>query len=219
MNDVHIGEMLVRTTASFFSILILARVIGKKQLSQLTFFHYVTGITIGSVAAEIAAQVETPFFDGLISLIWWSLLTIFVTFVTTKSKHARLLFDGKPTVLMKNGQLNRKALKKERLHMDELTMLLREQNIFSLNEVDFITLETNGEIGVRKKSDSMGAAMALAIPTEVISDGQIIYENLDELGITENWLIEQLKKQNIDSYDNVFFAQLLEDGTLYISPK
>ena len=101
--ELNLGEMLLRSTCAFFAILLLARIIGKKQLSQLTFFHYVTGITFGSIAAEISAQVETPFLDGLVSLIWWTVLTLLISFLTMKSKKARVLFDDKPMIVIQNG--------------------------------------------------------------------------------------------------------------------
>lgn len=223
--EINFVEMLLRTTGSFFAILFLARIIGKKQLSQLTFFHYVTGITIGSISAEMAAQAETPFWDSMIALVWWSLLTILVTVITLKNKTARVLFDGKPTILMKDGQILVSALKKERIHIDELMMLLREQNIFSLDEVQHVTLETNGEIGILKKvrfrntekqdlTENLKAPKYF--PTEIISDGKIIYENMNELGLSSDWLMNQLRKQNINDLAVVYFAQILEDGTLYI---
>ena len=224
--EINFFEMILRTTGSFFAILILARIIGKKQLSQLTFFHYVTGITVGSIAAEIAAQAETPFWDGIISLIWWSVLTILVTIVTLKSKNLRILFDGKPTVLIKNGVIFASALKKERLHIDELMMMLREKDIYSLDEVLHVTLETNGEIGVMKKPSSRNVTQqdmqikpteVLHFPIEIISDGTIIYENLHQADLDEQWLMRKLRKKNIENVEDVFFAQLLENGSIYIS--
>lgn len=226
--ELNFFEMIFRTTGSFFAILILARIIGKKQLSQLTFFHYVTGITFGSIAAEIAAQAETPFFDGLISLSWWTVLTIFISFLSLKSKKMRVLFDDKPIILIYNGIINPQNLKKSRLHTDELTMLLREQSIFSVDEVQFAVFETNGELSVMKKS-SMSTATKQDVsasttpyqymPTELISDGKIISENLIELGLTEDWLLKKLRKKNIHDVADVYFAQILENGSLYISLK
>ena len=224
--EINFFEMIIRATGSFFAILILARIIGKKQLSQLTFFHYVTGITVGSIASEIAAQAETPFFDGLIALIWWCLLTILVTSVTLKSKKLRILFDGKPTVLVKDGVIFPSALKKERLHIDELMMMLREKDIYSLDEVLHVTFETNGEIGVMKKPSSRNVTRqdmqikpteVLQFPVEIISDGKIIYENLQEANLDDQWLMRKLRKKNIDNVEDVYFAQLLENGSLYIS--
>ncbi|MEK4227974.1 DUF421 domain-containing protein [Solibacillus sp. FSL H8-0538] len=226
MLELNVWEMLLRATGAFFAILLLARIIGKKQLSQLTFFHYVTGITFGSIAAEISAQVETPFWDGLISLVWWSILTMFVSFLSLKSKKARVLFDDKPMIVMQNGVIVADNLKKARLHTDELTMLLREQSIFSVDEVLYAVFETNGNLSVMKKPAQRSATkvdvkadvtMPGFLPTELISDGKIISENLIELDLTEDWLLKKLKKKNIDSVEDVYFAQVLENGSLYIS--
>lgn len=91
---VSFWEMTLRSITSFFVLLLFARLLGKKQLSQLTFFNYVTGITIGSIAADISAESETPFFNGFISLVWWFILTILIGYIGLKSSKARILFDG-----------------------------------------------------------------------------------------------------------------------------
>ena len=226
--ELNLGEMLIRSTCAFFAILLLARIIGKKQLSQLTFFHYVTGITFGSIAAEISAQVETPFLDGLVSLIWWTVLTLLISYLSFKSKKARILFDDKPMILIQNGIILNDNLRKSRLHPDELTMLLREQSIFSLDEVLYAVFETNGELSVMKKPLMRGATkedVNIAapapqfFPTELISDGKIIAANLAELHLTEEWLLKKLSKKNINNVKDVYFAQVLENGSLYISLK
>lgn len=221
-------EMIIRTTGAFFAILFLARIIGKKQISQLTFFHYVTGITFGSIAAEISAQVETPFWDGLVALIWWTVLTILISYLSFKSAKLRVLFDDKPTVLVQNGTILPKNLKKARLSVDELMMLLREQSIFSAADVDYAVFETNGELSIMKKPALETATKqdvkasttpAQYMPTEVISNGKIILQNLLNLDLTEDWLIKKLKKKNVMKVEDVFYAQVLENGSLYVSLK
>lgn len=226
--EVNFWEMILRATLSFFALLILARILGKKQLGQLTFFHYTTGITFGSIASEIAAQAETPFTDGLIALIWWSVLTYLMTIITIKSKKARVLIDDKPTIVIQNGLILESALKKNRLHMDELTMMLREQAVFSVQDVQYALLETTGKLSVLPKPAEQPATKQDVkadvtppsyIPTEVVSDGQLIYENLVELELTEDWLLKKLKKQNVQSVEDVYFAQVQANGSLYISLK
>lgn len=226
--ELNLGEMLIRSTCAFFAILLLARIIGKKQLSQLTFFHYVTGITFGSIAAEISAQVETPFLDGLASLIWWTILTLLVSLIALKSKKARILFDDKPMVLIENGRILQDNLKKSRLHTEELAMLLREQSIFSFDEVHYAVFETNGQLSVLKKPASRTAtkqdvkvdiAIPPFFPIELISDGQVITKNLQEFQLTEEWLQKKLRNKNINSASDVYYAQLLENGSLYVSLK
>ncbi|KMN36455.1 hypothetical protein BFM98_05420 [Lysinibacillus sp. AR18-8] len=220
--------MILRTTLSFFALLILARLLGKKQLGQLTFFHYITGITFGSIASEIASQEETPFLDGLISLVWWSALTYLMTVITIKSKKARVLIDDKPTIVIQKGLILESALQKNRLHLDELTMMLREQAIFSVQDVEYALLETNGKLSVLQKTSEQVATKQdvkadvsppTYLPTEVISDGQLITENIVELELTEDWVIKKLKKQNVHSVEEVYFAQVQTNGSLYISLK
>lgn len=226
--ELNLFEMLLRSSGAFFAILLLARIIGKKQLSQLTFFHYVTGITFGSIAAEISVVVETPFLDGIVSLIWWAVLTILVSFISLKSKKARVLFDDKPMIVMQNGIILNDNLKKARLHPDELAMLLREQSIFSFDEVLYAVFETTGQLSVLKKPLArtatkedvhISASAPQYLPTELVSDGKIIIENLNKLQLTEEWLLKKLAKKNIHDIEQVYYVQILENGSLYISIK
>lgn len=223
--DIHFWETIVRTTLSFVVLLILARLMGKKQISQLTFFHYVTGITIGSIAAEIAAQHETPFVDGLLAMFWWAMLTLLMSYIALKSRRARVILDDQPTIIMYEGRIVEEAMKKSRLHLNDLNMMLREQSIFSIKDVQYAILETNGNLSVLKKAGQEPATKkdvnapapeAKYIPTEIISDGKIIKNNLTELNLTEEWVYEQLKKQGIGKVDQVFYAEIQTDGSLYI---
>ncbi|MDN4606910.1 YetF domain-containing protein [Sporosarcina highlanderae] len=220
--------MMLRTTLSFIILMILARAMGKKQISQLTFFHYVTGITIGSIAAEIAGQSETPFLNGAIALIWWGVLTIFVNFLTVKSKKARVLFDDSPTIIIHKGKISEKGMKNARITLNDLNMMLREQSIFAVADVNYAILETNGQLSVMKKANKESATRQDVkapgkepkyIPTEIISDGKLIKENLTELNLTEEWVYEQLKKNGINKVEHVYYAEILENGTLHIDQR
>ena len=224
--ELNFWEMILRTTLSFSALLVLARLLGKKQLSQLTFFHYITGITIGSTAAEIASQHETPFIDGFISLVWWTVLTLLMSYISLKFPKARILIDDEPTIVIKEGELLVKSLKSSRLHMDDVLMMLREQSIFSIQEVHYAVLETNGELSVLKKVGDQGATKTdvnaaivepLFIPTEIISDGVVLNKNLKELDLTEDWVLKKLRKKGINSPKEVFYAQIQTNGSLYIS--
>ena len=226
--DINLGEMLLRTTGAFFAILFLARLIGKKQLSQLTFFHYVTGITVGSIAAEISAQAETPFWDGLTALIWWSLLTIGISLISMKSQKLRELFDDKPVTIIDDGHIIMSNLKKCRLNFDELGMLLREQDIFDFREVQYAIFETNGQLSVLKyppmqnalKSDVKASTNGTQqLPISVVVQGEIIYPNLYDLGLSEEWLLKKLKRKSKSELSEINFAQIQSDGSIYVSVK
>lgn len=117
----------------------------------MTYFNYITGITIGAVAASITIDTSIDMVDAFVSLIGWSVLTILVGFINLKSPKARIILDGEPTIVIKDGKILEKALKGEKLNMDDLSMLLREQSIFSIQEVNYAVLEPNGQLSVLKK--------------------------------------------------------------------
>ena len=226
--EIDFWEMIIRTTASFLILLILARIMGKKQISQLTFFHYVTGITIGSIAAEISVNADTPFFNGSIALIWWAVLTVIVNLLTIKSIKARKLLDDKPTILILKGKISEQGMKKARFTLNDLTMMLREQGVFSIMDVNYAILETNGELSILKKMSQEPATRQDVkapgtepkyIPTEIISDGNLLKENLTELKLTEEWVYDQLKKKGIGTIEQVYYAEIQGDGTLHIDEK
>lgn len=221
-------EMLLRTTLAFVVLLILARFMGKKQISQLTFFHYVTGITIGSIAADIAGESETPFMDGLVAMIWWAVLTIAMNYISMKSKKARVLLDDKPIIVIQRGKIEAEALGKARLDLNDLNMLLREQSIFSIKDVYYAIFEVNGNLSVMKRAGLENATKTDVkasvkepkyIPTEIISDGELILENLAELKLTEQWVDDQLKKNGISRVDQVFYAEIQANGDLHIDAR
>lgn len=226
--EVDFWEMIMRVTVTFFVLLILARFMGKKQISQLTFFHYVTGITIGSIAGEIAGVSKTPLLDGLIAMIWWTFLTMLMSYIAFKSKKARIILDDQPTIVVYEGKIVEASLKKLRLHLNDLSMMLREQSIFSIKDVHYAILETNGQLSVLKKAGQEAATkkdvnapaqVPKYIPTEVIAEGKITPKNLTELNLTQEWLYGQLKKQGIGNVEHVFYAEVQTDGSLHVDMK
>ncbi|AVD54542.1 hypothetical protein BEH_24575 (plasmid) [Priestia filamentosa] len=225
---VDFWEMILRTTLSFIVLLILARLLGKKQMSQLTFFNYITGITIGSIAADIAGETKTPFFNGLISLIWWSALTALIGYIGMKSSKSRILIDDEPTIVIKEGKILENAMKSIRLNIDDLSMLLREQGVFSTQDVNYAILEPNGKLSILKKINEQTAtkkdlnitsAPPSHIPTEVIADGKLLEDNLKRLNVSKGWINKRLKDQGIHSVEEVFYGEIQPDGSLYIDLK
>lgn len=226
--DFDFWEMILRTTGAFVALLILARLLGRKQLSQLTYFHYITGIAFGSIAAEIAGQTDVKFMNGIIALTWWAVLTLLSSYLSLKSDFGRLILEGQPSIVVKDGALQEKEMKKVKLHLNDLMMMLREQSIFSVQDVHYAILESNGELSVLKKiglqeatKQDVQAAVPIPkyIPSEIISDGKIVKKNMVELNLTEEWLLKELKKKGIQSIEQVFLAQVQTDGSLFTDLK
>lgn len=228
ISEMSAWEMTLRSVVTFLVLFIVTRMMGKKQLSQLSYFHYVTGITIGSIAGEISAHTDANFLDGLLAIIWWFLLTMLMSYILLYSKRARKILDDEPTIIIKEGIILERSLKSLRLHIDDVMMLLREQSIFSLKEVDWAIMENTGNLSVLKKIDQLEASRADVkatmtepkyFPTDLISDGRLIHDNLVELGLTEAWVMKKLRKKNIHHVKDVFYAQIQADGSLYIGER
>jgi len=225
MEHIDFLEMISRTTGAFLALLIMTRLMGKKQMSQLTFFNYVTGITIGSIAALIAGDSETPFWNGFVSLIWWSLLTLAVGWISMRFANLRVAIDGQPTIIVKKGTILERAMKRTRLNLDDFSMMLREEGVFSIQEVEYAILEPNGKISVLKKQEQrtptrrdlrLPISSETYLPSEIICDGRIVEKNLKELGLNAEWLANQLSGTKPEQ---VFYAELQADGTLYYQKK
>jgi len=129
----------------------MARFMGKEHMSQLYFFDYVTGITIGSLAAAVVTDTSLEMIKGIYALILWSILNIIIEFITLKSEKLRLIIDGKPSILIKHGEIDKETLTKSRFKMDELNSIdLENRIVFDITEVDYAILENNGELTILK---------------------------------------------------------------------
>ena len=221
-------EPSLRTIIGFSVLLILTRLLGKKQLGQLTFFTYITGIAMGNIAGDMVVHRDIKLIDGVSGLIAWAFFVFIAELISLKSSKARVLLDGEPSILIKKGAIMQKELASQRLNMDDLTMLLRANNIFSVQDVDYAILEPNGQLSVLKKSVleavtkkdlQLQPETRIYLPTEIIVDGKVVQRNLKELNLDNKWVHQQISKAGIASVEEVFFAELQSDGSLHISKK
>lgn len=221
-------ETSLRTIIGFSILLILTRLLGKKQLGQLTIFTYITGIAMGNIAGDMVVHRDIKLIDGISGLIVWAIMTYLVELLSLKSSKARVFLDGEPSIVIKKGVIMQKELATQRLNMDDLTMLLRVNNVFSIQEVDYAILEPNGQLSVLKKPTlesltkkdmNIQPENRLYLPAEIIVDGKLVSKNLKEWNLSNTWLDQQLKQAGLNSIQDVFFAELQNDGNLYISKK
>ena len=224
----NILETSIRTTIGFFVLLLLTRILGKKQLGQLTIFTYITGIALGNMAGDMVVHKDITLTDGITGLTLWSIFTLIVEYISLKSAKVRVLLDGEPTIVIKKGEIMHDKLVSLRLNIDDLTMLLRTNNVFSIRDVEYAILEPNGQLSVLKKDDkeqvtrkdlNLPTKNILCIPTEIIVDGKLVVANLVEIGQTREWLDQQLKQAGVNSINQVLYAEMQSDGSLYINKK
>ena len=222
-------ELLIRITSTFFVLFMLARITGRKEISQMTFFNWVSAISIGSIAANVAVNQNLSLLNGVLALVGWTVFTLVMGFIDIKSKKGRKLTTGEPVIVIKNGQIMDRALRQVRLDLDSLRAMLRKKNVFQLSDVDLAIFETNGQLSVMKKDmqkaitkgdmNVITSPKPVPVATEFISDGAINYENLTSMNLDQTWLNNQLQQAGMLSVSDVFLAELQQDGTLYIDKK
>jgi len=199
---------------------------GRKMISQITFFDFVVGVIVGSVAANISVSNTNPVVSGITVLIVLALITVSIDFSNIKSIFSRKLTNSEPVTVVENGKIIEKNLKKTRLPLENLMMLLREKNTFNIADVEFAIFETDGKLSVLQKSQKKPVTPSdLNIPTpytgltkDIIIDGGVLDENLQDAKLDREWLMGKLKDNNINSVNKVFYAGLDTSGNLYISP-
>lgn len=217
-----IAKTVLTSLLSIAELFILTKLMGKRQISQLSFFDYINGITIGSIAAEMAINGIKKAAVPAAAMAVYALAAVCISLICDKSVTARKFFNGKPAVIMDKGVINRKVMKKEKLDLNELLMQARISGYYDLSKVQTVILEANGTLSFLPKAeerpvtpsdiDIKPQAETLFIP--MIIDGRIIEKNLIKSNKSLTWLSEQLKKQNVGKPENVLLA--LFDGSKLI---
>ena len=214
---------LCLTTLGSFAVLFLAaKFIGHKQFAQLDFFDYITGITIGSIAAEMATELEQPW-KPLTAMVLYGGITLLLGILTNKFPRSRKYLNGTPTILLDHGTLYRENLKKARLDLSEFLVLCRQQGYFDLTEIQTAVFEYNGTLSILPVSDrrpatpndlSLSPSQAMVF-TELIMDGRILHDNLKRMGRDLTWLERQLQQHRVEAKD-VFLALCDQTGKFVV---
>lgn len=210
-------EVLKVVLATIFSAAILfliTKIIGHKQVAQLDFFDYITGITIGSMAAELATALDEPLWKPTLSMIVFGAIAIVLNFLTRKLPRTRKFINGTPTVVMNDGKLYRRNLKEAKLELSDFLMMCRQAGYFNLDDIKTAVFEYNGTLSILPVStkrplnpeDVNVAVEQEHIGTEVIMDGRIMGNNLKRLGLDEDWLNKELKRQGFKKAKEVFLG-------------
>ena len=209
----EIITVILTALLSVASLFIITKIMGHKQVAQLDFFDYVSGITIGSIGAELATELEKPY-KPLIALAIYGLASLLLNLLAHKIPRTRKYINGTPTILMNDGNLYRKNLKKAKLDLSEFMLLCREQGYFYLDEIQTAIFEHNGKLSILPKAANRPAtpddlkitAKATHIGVEVIMDGRVMGENISRIGQDADWLTKQLKMQGYKDAKEIFLG-------------
>lgn len=208
-------------------LFILTKIMGNKEISQLSMFDYIIGITIGSIAAEMSTALESDFMQPLVAMIIYAVVAIIISFLNNKSLKIRRFLYGKTIMLLDNGILYRKNFKKAKLDLNEFLAQCRTNGYFNINDIQTAMMEANGKISFLPKSGKRPATpddINIKVDFEkltinVILDGVLLKENLYATNHDEIWLQKQLTSQGIQNIKDIFLGICDSSGNLSLYPK
>ena len=217
-------HVFLASVGSIVALFILTKLMGNREMSQLSMFDYVNGITIGSIAAEMATSLEDDFLKPLLAMVIYALAAILISIVTSKSLKARKILTGRPLILYENGKIYKKNLKHAKLDISELLTQCRINGYFDLANIQTAILEANGKISflpVSLRRPATPSDLNLnptqeKLAVNVILDGNLLKNNLKFTGNDETWLKKELKKKGVSQISDVFLATCDGNNTLNV---
>ncbi|MDI7743468.1 DUF421 domain-containing protein [Lysinibacillus fusiformis] len=216
-------DITVRSVLFVVVLFFMTKLLGKKQIAQLSFFEYVTGITIGNIAGESIMGLDGNMIYGLLAMTVVAAIPLIAGLISLKSKKFRDFTEGRGTLFIKDGKVMEDNLKKERITADELLQLLRKKNVFQVSDVEFAVLEPTGDLSVMLKKENQPLTpkdldmkvASIKEPQTVIMDGKILDEPLATIGYSRGWLKTELEKLGV-TIENVFLGQVNSYGELTV---
>ena len=205
-----------RTILVLIILFFITKMMGKKQISELNFFDYIVGITIGSIAADISLDIEKNMIAGIAALFIYGFISYIISFVSIKSILARRFFIGVPTVLVEKGKIIESGVKKSKIDVNDLLMEARENGYFNLDEIDYALMEVNGNISFLPKEkekpvtkkDMKIKCSNKGLTVNAIIDSKYMVNNMKAINKDKEWLDHELKVNGYDNYDNILLATI-----------
>ncbi|MFD2445972.1 DUF421 domain-containing protein [Bacillus sp. CGMCC 1.16607] len=208
----------------FFLLFGIVKFVGKKIINQISPFTFIAAVVLGELLGNALYDHNIGIPYIIYSMSLWAVMLFLVELIGQKSLFLRGIFEGKPTALIKNGVVDREALKKSRLNINLLQSMLRQSETFSIREVAYCYLEANGSLSILKKSkyqkttqeDFQMLDQPVYVPVSLIRDGVVLWDEVKDLGFDEEWLQGKLQAQGVDNYKKVFLAEWLEGDELFV---
>ncbi|WP_186428777.1 DUF421 domain-containing protein [Clostridium sp. BSD9I1] len=215
--------VLIRTIILYFIVIIAMRIMGKKQIGQLEPFELAITIMISELASLPMQDTEVPLIHGVIPIITLIVLQASLVILQLKSEKLRNIVNGKPSILIEDGQIDINELKHQKFNINDLMEELRLQGFYNIQDVQYAILETSGQLSIIPKTDSTPVTKQDlniktkqdSLPITLILDGKVNHENLELVKMTENKLLSKLKSSGVSSIDEVFIALINSKGELY----
>lgn len=219
-------NIIILSVVSFIVLFILSKIMGFRAIAELSFFDYVVGITIGSVAAEMCTNLDIEWWKGVTAMAVYTLLDVLFIFLSQKSLRARKFISGVPIILVDNGKIIKQNLRKARIELDDLISFARAAGYFNLSDIQFAIMETSGKVSFMptpqtrplKPTDFDIKAEKESLQVNIIMDGKIVESNLAAAGIERKELIRKVHRQNKEIKD-IFLGVIDANKVLTIFEK
>ncbi|URT72345.1 DUF421 domain-containing protein [Cytobacillus firmus] len=226
MSEVFLGLLTIKVIVGFVTLFFIIIITGRTSISQLTPFHLVFVLVLGDFLGNTIYENKVGIFHFLYAIGLWTLLMLGIEFLTLKNKSTRSLLLGDPNIIIRDGVMDRKLLKKNKLDVNQVLSILRQNQVFSVREVKYGILEANGQISILlqskyQKPDKQDLSLlesSVYLPTALIIDGEVLRDNLHELGFDQQWLDNQLTTNGYDNVKRILYADWRENEGIHISP-
>ncbi|WP_438445855.1 DUF421 domain-containing protein [Gorillibacterium sp. sgz5001074] len=210
-------HLSVKLLVGFVVLFVVARFIGGRELKKLNVFDFISAIVLSELVGNVLYQDEVTALHMSFALVFWTILIYIIDKMKLKIRKARSLFDGEPALIIEKGRIRKQVLKDKRLDLNELLVLLREKEIFSIREVDYAFLEGNGNLSVlRGRAADSGGGGEVQLPAQLILDGQIMTKTLNRIGRDSKWLNRELEEHGVSHVKDVFYAEYTEGSNLLV---
>lgn len=206
-----------RTLLMYFLILIIFRIMGKREIAELSLLDLIVFLMVAEIAAVAIVEKEVKITEIIIPMVILLAIQLFLSYLSLKNQKLRVLLDGNPTILIHNGKIDEAAMKKERYNFDDLIQQLREKDVFDIAEVAFAILEPSGNLSVMKKEKGLNHISAV-LPLPLILDGVIQTRHLSLLNYQEAWLIKELQHRGYHDFRSISYCSF-HNGDFYIDVK
>ncbi|MDQ0205851.1 DUF421 domain-containing protein [Alkalicoccobacillus murimartini] len=223
MNSTY-GSLAIELIVGFFALLLLTKILGKNQLSQLSPFDFVSALVVGELVGNAIYDADVGLMRVLVAISIWGTLIYLIELLTQKIRRSRSLLEGSPSIIIYKGQVNFEELKKNKLDLNQLQHLIRDKGTFSLKEIEHGILETDGKITIIKKhaydtptnQELNVKPSARPLPLLLILDGEISSNNIQLANLTNKWLYDEITRQGIPDPKNILYAEWIDGEALHI---
>lgn len=217
--------MLFRTVLIYFTVFVMLRLMGKREIGKLSVFDLAISIMIAEMAVFVLDDLERPIMEGILPMAILVLLQILIAYISLKNQKVRSWFEGRPSVIIQNGKLNREEMGKLRYNLDDLIVQLRQSKVLNVADVEFAVLENNGKLTVIEKEHKNPVPPESqkiryeGLPLPLIMDGKVQDDSLEKLGKTRFWLKNQLQENGARDFKEVFFCSIDHRGRIFLDKK